>query len=119
MELFGKRLRERARELELSDAEVARRSGLSEPRYGHYVTGRREPNLDIMVKICKTLQTTPNYLLGFEEEKGSKGARERKALQARLAGAGNSLETDDLKVLVKQAEAFAKERKRPGSTIRF
>ncbi len=119
MELFGKKLRERARELELSDAEVARRSGLSERRYGHYVTGRREPNLDILVEICKTLQTTPNYLLGLEEGKGSKGARERKALQARLAGAGNSLETDDLKVLVKQAEAFAKERKRLGSTIRF
>jgi len=34
------------------------------------------------------LQITPNYLLGFEEEKGSKVARERKALLARLAGRG-------------------------------
>lgn len=60
MDAFGKRLRERAIRLEMSDAEVARRAGLSEMRYGHYVTVRKEPNLDILVKICETLRTTPN-----------------------------------------------------------
>ena len=32
-------------QLGLSDAEVARRAGLSERRYGYYATGEREPNL--------------------------------------------------------------------------
>jgi len=35
MDVFAKRLRTRARELGLSDAEVARRAGLTERRYGH------------------------------------------------------------------------------------
>ena len=44
METFAQRIRERARELGLSDAEVARRAGLSERRYGYYATGEREPS---------------------------------------------------------------------------
>jgi transcriptional regulator with XRE-family HTH domain len=42
MDLFAKRPRERA-QLGLTDAEVARRAGLNERRYGHYVRGNREP----------------------------------------------------------------------------
>jgi transcriptional regulator with XRE-family HTH domain len=111
METFSKNLKARARELELSDAEVARRAGLNERRYGHYVTGAREPDLETLVRICRVLKTTPDHLLGFAEERSiDKAERERNALIARLTGAGDSLETDDLKVLVKQAEAFAKER---------
>jgi transcriptional regulator with XRE-family HTH domain len=52
MDLFAKRLRERARQLQLSDAEVARRAGLAERRYGHYVRGMREPDYATLVRIC-------------------------------------------------------------------
>jgi predicted transcriptional regulator len=51
MEIFGKRLRERATQLGISNAETARRIGLDERRYGHYVSGRREPNLMILKRI--------------------------------------------------------------------
>ena len=51
MRIFAQRIRERARELGLSDAEVARRAGLSERRYGYYATGEREPNLATLVRI--------------------------------------------------------------------
>jgi transcriptional regulator with XRE-family HTH domain len=60
---FAHRLRERARELELSDAEVARRAGLSERRYGYYATSEREPNLATLIRICEVLGVTPNDLL--------------------------------------------------------
>jgi transcriptional regulator with XRE-family HTH domain len=63
MDLFAKRLRERARQLELTDAEVARRAGLSERRYGHYVRGARQPDFQTLVRICAALDTTPNDLL--------------------------------------------------------
>ncbi|HZI75445.1 MAG TPA: helix-turn-helix transcriptional regulator [Gemmatimonadales bacterium] len=63
MEIFAQRIRERARELGLSDAEVARRAGLSERRYGYYSTGEREPNLATLVRICEVLAATPNDLL--------------------------------------------------------
>jgi hypothetical protein len=44
MELFGKNLRARGKELGLTDAEVARLVGIAERRYGFYVTGDREPD---------------------------------------------------------------------------
>ncbi len=68
MELFARRIRERARELGLSDAEVARRAGLSERRYSYYATGEREPSLPTLVRICGVLATTPNEVL-LEAEK--------------------------------------------------
>ncbi|MCB7129546.1 MAG: helix-turn-helix transcriptional regulator, partial [Candidatus Brocadiales bacterium] len=87
MQNFGKKLRERARQLNLADAEVARRAGLSERRYGHYVTGRNEPNLETLVRICTVLETTPNDLLGFEAKEAladkSPEMQEQKTLRER------------------------------------
>lgn len=68
MEGFGERLRARARDLGLTDAEVARRVGLSENRYGNYVRNAREPDLATLVRISLALATTPNRLLGLESE---------------------------------------------------
>ncbi|HYD69267.1 helix-turn-helix transcriptional regulator [Azospirillum sp.] len=66
MDGFGNALRQRASEIGLSDAEVARRAGLDVGRYGNYVRGSREPDLATLVRISRVLQTTPNALLGVE-----------------------------------------------------
>lgn len=63
---LGERLRSRARQLGLSDAEVARRLGLSQPRYAHYVSGTREPDYATFARICRALAISPNEALGFE-----------------------------------------------------
>ena len=68
MEGLGQRLRRRARELGLSDAEIARRAGLTTTRYGHYVSDYREPDLVTFGRICGVLGITPNHLLAFEAE---------------------------------------------------
>jgi transcriptional regulator with XRE-family HTH domain len=65
---IGEKLRERALVLGLSDVEIARRVGLSQSRYANYVLGKREPDFGTLVKICRVLGTTPNFLLGFSEE---------------------------------------------------
>ena len=67
MQVFSNRLRLEAKALGLPDAEVARRAGLSERRYGNYVAGIREPDLATLVKIAAALSTTPNRLLGIED----------------------------------------------------
>src|SRR5215472_12535456 len=77
METFAQRIRERARELGLSDAEVARRAGLSERRYGYYATGEREPNLATLIRICEVLAATPNDLLLTEGKPPAQSARDR------------------------------------------
>ncbi|MBI3710681.1 MAG: helix-turn-helix transcriptional regulator [Proteobacteria bacterium] len=61
----GERLRERARQLGLSDAEVARRIGISARTYNHYVNNKREPDFQKLLRIAQILGVTPNQVLGL------------------------------------------------------
>lgn len=103
MEKFASNLRKRAEELGISNAEAARRSGLSERRYGNYVTGRREPDLATLVRIAETLETTPNDLLGISDEPV---LSQRKLLKDRLNSAANAMDDNQLEMVVVQAEAL-------------
>ncbi|MBZ9963747.1 helix-turn-helix domain-containing protein [Mesorhizobium sp. BR1-1-2] len=107
MELFATNLRKRAEQLGLSNAEVARRAGLSERRYGNYVSGRREPDLATLVRISSVLATSPNELLiaSFEKSAPEEVARQRTI--AALA----ALRNDDLERVVVMIEALATERR--------
>lgn len=66
MEGLGEKLRQRARELGLTDTEVARRLGLSQARYAHYVNDKREPDFRTFVNICRILSTSPDHLFGLD-----------------------------------------------------
>jgi transcriptional regulator with XRE-family HTH domain len=107
MEQFAKRLRKRAEELGISNAEAARRTGLSERRYAHYVKGQREPDLATLVRIADSLETTPNELLGLLAEQ--KKTR-RSVLLERLNAAANQLSERNLEMIVLQTEAIARVR---------
>ena len=104
MQLFAARLKKRAEALGISNAEAARRVGLSERRYANYVSGAREPDLATLARIAKILETTPNELLGFSAEiKRSK----RSILRDRLNAASNAMDDRELEIAVIQAEAVA------------
>src|ERR1700674_1063569 len=107
MDLFAKRLRERARQLELSDAEVARRAGLAERRYGHYVRGTREPDFATLLRICAVLDVSPNDLL--MADKAPRPLAHDRWL-SRLVAASRKLETEDVKLAVRQIEALLEHR---------
>lgn len=81
MPVFSQRLRERARELGLSNAEVARRAGISERRYAYYAMGEREPNLATLLRICEVLAATPNDML-LSTSKPAAQSRRRKSSSA-------------------------------------
>ena len=100
------RLKLRAKELGLADAEVARRTGLDPRRYGHYVLGKREPDAATLVRIARVLKTTPDGLLLSGPEVGSPRSR---AL-ARLLAAAQTLDDRDLDGIVAQVEAVAELR---------
>src|ERR1700726_3151240 len=108
METFAQRIRERARELGLSDAEVARRAGLSERRYGYYATGEREPNLATLVRICGVLAATPNDLLLPEAKPPAQSGRER--VLARISAAIDQLNLADLELAACQIECLTAHR---------
>lgn len=106
MDLFAKMLRARARELDLTDTEVARRAGLQTARFNHYVTGRREPDLQTIVRICRVLNTTPNDLLGFDADEPEN--KERGNLETRLLASGKQLTDANLKLAIDQIELLLK-----------
>jgi transcriptional regulator with XRE-family HTH domain len=104
MDTLAKSLRRRAEELGLSHAEVARRTGVSERRYGHYVAGRNEPDLATLLRVAEVLQTSPNALLGFDAEAMP---TKRRRLTDRLNAAANAMGDRELEIIVIQAEAVA------------
>jgi transcriptional regulator with XRE-family HTH domain len=106
MESFASNLRKRAEELGISNAEAARRVGLSERRYGNYISGRREPDLATLVRIAEVLGTSPNELLS-QTQPGSALA----TVKERLAAATNVLDEADIEWLAVMVEALAKHRK--------
>jgi transcriptional regulator with XRE-family HTH domain len=106
---LGKRLRERARQLELSDAEVARRAGLSERRYANYIADSREPDLATFLNICAVLDLEPTDLLLARQRKPARGsARDR--LLMRLSATARLLTDADLSIAVEQVSALVRGR---------
>lgn len=102
---FSSNLRRRAEELGISNAEVARRVGLSERRYANYVSGKREPDLATLVKIAEILGTSPNSLLITPTN--DEGLSLKDLLQDRLMIAANHMDEQLLELTVVQAEAVA------------
>lgn len=105
MDTFARKLKERAEQLGISNAEAARRCDLDERRYAHYVSGRREPDLATLVKIAQKLGTTPNWLLGLTTVGGPE--TRRTDLLDRLMAAGAKLPDSELSLVVIQSEALA------------
>jgi transcriptional regulator with XRE-family HTH domain len=106
MDIFARRLKERAQQLGISDRQAARQCGLEERRYAHYAGGRREPDLATLVTIAARLGTTPNWLLGVDTE-GKKATR-RSSLLDRLAAAAREMGDEELRITTIQAEAIAR-----------
>ena len=110
MDQFALRLRQRAKELGISHAEAARRSGLSERRYAHYVSGIREPDLATLVRIANALETTPDSLLSAASKKAEQSRRS--LLRDRLNSAAKVLGERDLEIAVAQTEALVNLRRK-------
>lgn len=106
MEIFAKRLKERGQQLGISDREAARQCSLEERRYAHYAGGRREPDLETLVRIAKGLGTTPNWLLGLDSE--GKRPTKREAMVERITMAAKELPEEELRLVAIQIEALVR-----------
>ena len=94
MKGLGKRLKDRARELGLSDAAVARRSGLGLTTYAGYTTDRHEPDLPTFTRICVALGSSATDLL----RDTSPVTNDAQALRARISAALEALDQRSLEV---------------------
>ena len=102
---MGERLKTRIRTLGLTDAEVARRAGLSETRFAHYTRDRREPDYSTLVRICRLLATTPDVLLDFD---ASPGSDEATSLRDRLQAIAMTMDEPMLRTAVEVVTVLAR-----------
>ncbi len=59
----GKRIAERRKELGLKQRQVNEMAELSDKYLSNIETARSIPSIDVLMRICKVLKTTPDYLL--------------------------------------------------------
>lgn len=62
---LGLRIRQRRRELNMTQADLAERISVTTSFIGHIERGSRKLSLETFVHLCKALQTDPNTLLAF------------------------------------------------------
>lgn len=104
-EKIGQKLQQRARELGLSDAEVARRVGLGQSRYANYLSGTREPDLATLAKICRILNLRPDTLLEFDAWPNTEPDEHR--LIQRILATLPALNLTSLRTVAKLADVLA------------
>lgn len=64
MSVFSENLKARTRAMGLSQVELARRLDLDPRRVGHYMTGLREPDLAMLARLVRALDTSSDALIG-------------------------------------------------------
>ena len=110
--LFKERLKEKRHEANLTQAELAKKAGVSTRTIQHYELGSRKPyQIEVFQKIADALSTTTEYLLGSSgimvaeahEKGGSKAARDIDELVSEVTGmfAGGSLSEEALEGAMK------------------
>lgn len=110
--VFKDRLKEKRVEAGLTQAELAKRAGVTARTIQNYELGNRKPaNMEVIQKIADALGTTTEYLLGSSgtyvveahEKGGSKAARDIDELVSEVTGmfAGGQLSEDALEGAMK------------------
>ncbi len=75
MNKFNERLNQLVKESHLSKKDFAERIGVPCSTFHTYLIDR-EPNYDTLIKIAIKCHTTPNWLVGFSEERDGSDATE-------------------------------------------
>lgn len=76
MNLLITRLRELRQEKDVPQHEIAKRIGISQPTYAGYETGRREPGIDVLIKIAQYHHVTVDYLVGYSDNRNAQPHRQ-------------------------------------------
>ena len=90
----------------LSQAELAKRSGLQPSAVSHFETGRRAPSFDNLRRLADTLEVTTDFLIGREIDPTTSGP----TLQSIFRNA-QEMADDDRQKLAEFAEFLASKKK--------
>lgn len=70
--LFSERIAEEIKISPYSQKQIAQLLGISESNITNWKKGENLPSVDILYKLCQILEVSSDYLLGLEDETGSK-----------------------------------------------
>ena len=70
--IFGIRLREAREELGLTQDKLAKAMNTQQTHVARWERGARKPSIDTVIAIAKILKVSSDYLLGLENEDGTK-----------------------------------------------
>lgn len=65
---FGERLLNQLQRQGMTQRQLAERINITEATLSRYVSGDREPKVEILANIATALSTTSDYLLGIERD---------------------------------------------------
>ena len=110
--VFKDRLKEKRKEAQLTQVELAEKAGVTARTIQNYELGNRKPsNMEIIQRIADALHTTTEYLLGSSgayvidahEKGGAKAARDIEELVGEVTGlfAGGELSEESLEGAMK------------------
>jgi transcriptional regulator with XRE-family HTH domain len=103
---FPDRLRTARQLRNLSQGELADKTGLQPSAVSHFETGRRSPSFANLKSLAEALQVTTDYLLGRVDEPNVVGG-----VADALFRHAESMSADDLDTLTSLAEKLAKKAK--------
>lgn len=69
MSYFAKKFKELREKKELFQKDIAEELGITRTAVTEWENGRNTPTVDMLCKIADYFDVTPNYLLGYENEK--------------------------------------------------
>ena len=67
--MLGERLKQAREAAGMSQAEVARELGLSQPAYSYIENGEKNPSLPVAKRLAVVLHTSLDYLVDLKTEK--------------------------------------------------
>lgn len=70
--MYGKRLKELRIEKGLTQKELAKKINTTQSTIGKYEREELQPNVEIIIQICKLFNISSDYLIGLEDETGTK-----------------------------------------------
>lgn len=72
--MLSERVKEARQAAGLSQAEVAKEIGVTQPAYCYIENGEKQPSLPVAKQLAKILRVSLDYLVGLDELAARKGA---------------------------------------------
>lgn len=65
---IGTRLRQRRQQIGETQADIARLTGFAPDHICHFESGRRQPTVESLRRLCLALKCSADYLIGLKEK---------------------------------------------------